>query len=72
MEHAFEVPQRSSIEPAMSERSRQGGDARSERQRRLAEALRSNLKRRKAQQRERSATPVEASPGARKTTGDSG
>jgi hypothetical protein len=52
----------------MSERSRQSGDARSERQRRLAEALRINLKRRKAQQRERSGAP-EASP-AGKTKGD--
>lgn len=32
-----------------------GEDARGERQRRLAEALRANLKRRKAQKRERSA-----------------
>jgi hypothetical protein len=33
------------------------GDAQSERRRRLAEALRANLRRRKTQQRERSADP---------------
>jgi hypothetical protein len=39
----------------MSGRANEGGNAREERQRRLAEALRLNLKRRKAQSRERSA-----------------
>jgi hypothetical protein len=37
-----------------------GEDAQSERQKRLAEALRANLKRRKAQKRERSADPLPA------------
>jgi len=55
----------------MSERSRQGGDPRSERQRRLADALRMNLKRRKTQQRER-ASKSEAPPAPQQTkTGDS-
>ena len=52
----------------MSERSRQSGDTRSERQRRLAEALRMNLKRRKAQQRERSG--ASETPTTGKTKGD--
>jgi hypothetical protein len=57
----------------MSERSRQGENARSERQRRLAEALRINLKRRKTQQRERSAESQGAAvPPVHKMTGDSG
>ena len=56
----------------MSGRSRQSGDARSERERRLAEALRVNLKRRKAQQRERSSTSEDAAPpNERNRTGDS-
>jgi hypothetical protein len=44
---ALEAPQGRSRDPRM------GGDAKGERQKRLAEALRANLKRRKAQQRER-------------------
>jgi hypothetical protein len=58
----------------MSERSRQSENARSERQRRLAEALRMNLKRRKAQQRERLGAPEGSTgaPPAQKITGDSG
>ena len=55
----------------MSERSRQGGDARSERQRRLAEALRMNLRRRKAQQRERHAADERERAAAPNKTGDS-
>lgn len=39
----------------------QGSDARSGRDKRLAEALRANLKRRKAQQRERAAAAGETS-----------
>ena len=39
----------------MSGRAKAGGNAREERQRRLAEALRLNLRRRKTQERERSA-----------------
>ena len=39
----------------MSRRAKEGGNARDERQRRLAEALRLNLGRRKTQERERSA-----------------
>ena len=39
----------------MSGRAKEGGNARDERQRRLAEALRLNLRRRKTQERERSA-----------------
>ena len=39
----------------MSGRANEGGNARDERQRRLAEALRLNLRRRKTQERERSA-----------------
>ena len=66
--NAFEAPQRSSRERTMSERSRQSGDARSERQLRLAQALRMNLKRRKEQQRER-ANASETSP-AGKSKGD--
>jgi hypothetical protein len=70
--NAFEAPQRLSRERPMSGRSRQSGDARSERERRLAEALRVNLKRRKAQQRERCRTSEDAAPpDARNTTGDS-
>jgi hypothetical protein len=38
----------------MSGRAKEGGNAREERQRRLAEALRLNLRRRKTQERERS------------------
>jgi hypothetical protein len=72
-ENAFEAPQRSARERQMSERSGQSGDARSERQRRLAEALRMNLRRRKAQQRERSgAQDGGSSPEAQKPTGGSG
>jgi hypothetical protein len=41
----------------MGNRSGQDGDARSAREKRLAEALRANLKRRKTQQRERKAAP---------------
>ena len=54
----------------MSERSRKGGDARSERQRRLADALRMNLKRRKAQLRERSGPSLGSTsePPAERTT----
>jgi hypothetical protein len=52
---AFEAPQRSPREQRMSGRAKQGGNARDERQRRLAEALRLNLRRRKTQERERSA-----------------
>jgi hypothetical protein len=60
----------------MGERPTRSGDARSERERRLAEALRRNLKRRKLQQREREGTsgdpvedPADAAP-AEKSTGD--
>ena len=57
----------------MSEHSGQSGDARSERQRRLAEALRMNLRRRKAQQRERSgAHDGGTPPEGQKPTGESG
>jgi hypothetical protein len=43
------------VESRMSSQTGQsGGDEKSARQKRLAEALRSNLRRRKAQQRERS------------------
>ncbi len=49
-----------------------GDDRRSERQKRLAEALRVNLKRRKAQKRERSADPRQAAEGERTTTKESG
>ncbi len=70
---AIEAPQRSAREQLMSERSGQSGDARSERQRRLAEALRINLKRRKAQQRERSGASEDAAPlPPVHKTGDSG
>ncbi len=55
----------------MSERSGKSGDVQGERQRRLADALRINLKRRKTQQRERSGGPGTAPPG-HETTGDSG
>jgi hypothetical protein len=41
----------------MGNRPGQDGDARSAREKRLAEALRANLKRRKTQQREREAAP---------------
>ena len=41
----------------MSDRSGKREDPRAERQRRLAEALRTNLKRRKTQQRKRAAPP---------------
>ncbi len=49
-----------------------GDDARGERQRRLAEALRSNLKRRKAQKRERSAKATATVPGKTATAKESG
>ena len=49
-----------------------GDDARGERQKRLAEALRANLKRRKAQKRERSAEAPAANRGERATTKESG
>jgi hypothetical protein len=55
----------------MSERSGESGDAQSERQRRLAEALRMNLRRRKTQQRERSGARTGESPPEAKSTGDS-
>jgi len=41
----------------MTDSSREKPDHRSERERRLADALRANLKRRKAQQRQRAAPP---------------
>jgi hypothetical protein len=70
-ERAFEPPHRSANQLAMSERSRQSGDARSERQRRLAEALRMNLRRRKAQQRERQDAGESDGPAQPNRTGDS-
>ncbi len=48
-----------------------GDDAQSERRKRLADALRANLKRRKAQERERSAAPEDAR-GKPKTTKETG
>jgi hypothetical protein len=57
----------------MSGRAKEGGNARDERQRRLAEALRLNLRRRKTQERERSvgADKTADRPG-RDKTGESG
>jgi hypothetical protein len=52
--------------------SKEGGNAREERQRRLAEALRLNLKRRKAQSRERSAAENVTEPPERDRNGGSG
>jgi hypothetical protein len=49
-----------------------GDDARGDRQKRLAEALRANLKRRKTQRRERSAEAPAANRGERATTKESG
>ncbi len=57
----------------MSGRAKEGGNARDERQRRLAEALRLNLRRRKTQERERSAgTEKTADRPARDDKGESG
>jgi len=56
----------------MSKRSGKSGDPRAERQRRLAEALRANLKRRKTQQRERSASLDAAEQAERTKTGETG
>lgn len=56
----------------MSGRSKAGGNARAEREKRLAEALRLNLKRRKTQARERSETRDAADRTARKVKGESG
>jgi hypothetical protein len=56
----------------MSGRAKEGGNARDERQRRLAEALRLNLRRRKTQERERSAGAEKTAAGpARDQTGES-
>ena len=56
----------------MSGRAKAGGNARDERQRRLAEALRLNLRRRKTQERERSAGRDKAADRpARDKTGES-
>ena len=57
----------------MSGRAKEGGNARDERQRRLAEALRLNLRRRKTQERERAAgTEKTADRPARDDKGESG
>ena len=58
---------------AMGRRAMRSSDARGERERRLADALRHNLKRRKQQQRRRedaSGDPAESSADAIKSTGD--
>jgi hypothetical protein len=52
--------------------AKEGGNAREERQRRLAEALRLNLKRRKAQSRERSVAEKVVEPQERGRNGESG
>jgi hypothetical protein len=52
--------------------AKEGGNARQDRQRRLAEALRLNLKRRKAQSRERVATDKSAERPNHNRTGESG
>ena len=57
----------------MSGRAKEGGNARDERQRRLADALRLNLRRRKTQERERSAGAEKtAERPERDKTGESG
>ena len=58
---------------AMGRRAMRSSDARSERERRLADALRHNLKRRRQQQRKRedaSGDPAEIPADAAESTGD--
>lgn len=63
---AFDAPRASASEPGMTGESGRSGEKSGQRKR-LAEALRENLKRRKAQQRKRSAATDANAGGGRKT-----